>query len=200
MPRRGRGRCARSFGRRTQGAGRCARSSARGPQGKGRCAQRSGCCARSGKPRARRFKTRTPGSGPCAPARRRAFRTCAISLGARSDVDRRGGVSLKPSEGFIPKLLMHLRERAFQIQQGRCSYCRQPMWLQDCPSFARRLTLTQRQAPPLRCTAEHLVARCDGGRNAASNIAAACTHCNQGRHRRKAPLTPHQFHELVQRC
>ncbi len=42
----------------------------------------------------------------------------------------------------------------------------------------------------LRCTAEHLVAQCDGGTNAAANIVAACARCNHTRHKRQRPPEP----------
>ncbi|WP_282097584.1 HNH endonuclease [Luteibacter sp. SG786] len=50
----------------------------------------------------------------------------------------------------------------------------------------------------LRCTAEHLTARQDGGRNMASNIAAACWICNARRHRRKFPPPPAAYRAFVQ--
>jgi len=54
------------------------------------------------------------------------------------------------------------REHARRAQGGICIYCRQPMGKD--------------------VTAEHLVARMDGGRNTRGNIAAACRCCNAGRH------------------
>ena len=64
------------------------------------------------------------------------------------------------------------------------------MWLDDITSFAAEHRLTHRQARQRQCTAEHLVARCDGGKNTASNIVAACRECNSTRHRRNVPLSP----------
>ncbi|WP_115633538.1 HNH endonuclease [Alcaligenes faecalis] len=66
--------------------------------------------------------------------------------------------------------LQKARERAFKLQNGCCFYCGQRM----------------NQSPITKCTAEHLQARCDGGR-IAENIVAACWYCNNYRHRRKTP-------------
>lgn len=52
--------------------------------------------------------------------------------------------------------------------------------------FAATFHLSTRQARHLRCTAEHLHARVDGGGDSQSNIVAACQFCNVQRHRRKA--------------
>ena len=58
--------------------------------------------------------------------------------------------------------LQRLREHACRVQRGICIYCGLPMG-DDV-------------------TAEHLVARVDGGRNTGGNIVAACRRCNAGRH------------------
>jgi len=42
-------------------------------------------------------------------------------------------------------------------------------------------------AKRFQCTAEHLHARCDGGKDVSSNIVAACQFCNAARHRAKRP-------------
>jgi len=75
------------------------------------------------------------------------------------------------------------RARAFQRQNGRCCYCQCPTWLSDAAAFARQHGLTVSQASELRATAEHLVARQDGGKGAA-NIVVACLLCNRRRHQR----------------
>ena len=69
------------------------------------------------------------------------------------------------------KSLQRARERAFELQNGRCFYCMQRM----------------DQSPITKCTAEHLKARCDGGR-IAGNIVAACLYCNNERHRAEQPM------------
>ncbi|WP_394540206.1 HNH endonuclease [Lysobacter enzymogenes] len=89
--------------------------------------------------------------------------------------------------------LQRLRERAFVAQQGRCCYCGRAMWLQS-PS---ELDLQPPRTMSRQCTAEHLIARHEGGRSTRENIAAACWLCNQRRHRRRRPLSPDAFRELV---
>ncbi|WP_416347129.1 HNH endonuclease signature motif containing protein [Devosia sp.] len=48
-----------------------------------------------------------------------------------------------------------------------------------------------------RCTAEHLRARCDGGKDVLENVVAACWLCNNRRHRRKVPPAPEDYKRLV---
>ena len=72
------------------------------------------------------------------------------------------------------------RDQAFIRQHGRCCYC-------------KRFLLPTNARNPLRSTAEHLIARCDGGRDNRDNIAAACWECNDNRHRAKRPLPPGRF-------
>lgn len=90
------------------------------------------------------------------------------------------------------------RNAAFHRQHGRCYYCDFPMWLTDRPGFAAAHGLTLRQAARLQATAEHLVARQDGGKHGA-NVVAACLHCNQSRHRFRpcAAPSPEQFRVRV---
>ena len=91
------------------------------------------------------------------------------------------------------------REQAFQRQSHRCCYCGFLMWNEkDAGAFrSRHVTLTGKQADDLKCTAEHIIARCDGGTDAAHNIAAACLRCNRGRHARAKPLPADEFARLV---
>jgi len=56
------------------------------------------------------------------------------------------------------------------------------MWLQDIKGFCRRHNIAPDQALKLKCTAEHLIARKDGGPDTDENIVAACDFCNQARH------------------
>ena len=96
----------------------------------------------------------------------------------------------------MPSRIQTLRRQAFQRQQGRCFYCSVAMWLTspselpgaatDCRGYAR-----------LRCTAEHLVARSEGGRDSSENIVAACAHCNSTRHKRKRPPQPAVYRDAV---
>jgi len=84
--------------------------------------------------------------------------------------------------------LQILRAQACKQQGGRCFYCGRPMWTNDARVFAKQLGISRKQALPLRCTAEHLIARQDGGKDASENIVAACYACNHERH--ELPLAP----------
>ena len=84
-------------------------------------------------------------------------------------------------------LVMH-RHAAFLRQNTRCWYCTCPMWEADPADFAMAVGTTRKQARLLQCTAEHLVAKCEGGKDVATNIVAACRYCNVGRHKAKNPL------------
>ena len=95
-----------------------------------------------------------------------------------------------------PRTLRAHRIRAFEAQQGRCCYCGLPMW-QSSPEELKHHGLRARTIAPLRCTAEHLLAKQDGGRDAAYNIAAACWLCNSRRHKRKSPPDPDVYREIV---
>lgn len=94
----------------------------------------------------------------------------------------------------MPKL-QQLRTRAFHAQHGRCHYCGISMWL-DSPD---ELPPPRKSVRARQCTAEHLVARQDGGRDTAENIVAACLQCNLRRHRRKVPLPAAEYLSLVHR-
>ncbi|MCJ1879618.1 HNH endonuclease [Pseudomonas nitroreducens] len=80
--------------------------------------------------------------------------------------------------------LSAIRTRAFSRQQGRCYYCGCPMWQTNPDLFAQSHGVTRRQARAFQCTAEHLLARQDGGKDSLENIAAACLECNRRRHKR----------------
>jgi hypothetical protein len=73
------------------------------------------------------------------------------------------------------------------------------MWLDESSGFQERFNLSLAQAAGRRCTAEHLVARQDGGTDASHNIAAACLTCNASRHNRRRPPSWFEFIEYVQR-
>ena len=91
------------------------------------------------------------------------------------------------------------RLAAFKRQQGHCYYCGLPMWLEKPTAFAKKCGITERESARLQCTAEHLVARQDGGRNSRENIAAACRFCNGTRHRISSPLMPKRYRDHVLR-
>ena len=77
---------------------------------------------------------------------------------------------------------MRLRRAAARRQKLRCHYCNAHLWLTDATAFLARFGVDAEQAARFQCTAEHLVARRDGGPNAKSNVVVACRHCNLQRH------------------
>lgn len=91
--------------------------------------------------------------------------------------------------------LQALRSRAFIRQKERCHYCGLPMWQVDVRSFACRYGISVPQARAFQCTAEHLLARCEGGKNVTSNVVASCRHCNLTRHRRKRVPDPKRWQQ-----
>lgn len=97
----------------------------------------------------------------------------------------------------MAKSIKKHRALAFIKQGGLCIYCACPMWQDSPEEFAKRYGITVSQAMHHRCTAEHKIARQDGGTDCAENILAACHRCNQGRHKRKYPLTIEEFIRLV---
>ena len=98
----------------------------------------------------------------------------------------------------MPKNLQRARALAFHRQCGLCCYCKDPMWLRDPLDFALQYGITIPQALQRQGTAEHILAKCDGGRNGADNISAACRCCNQRRHRRSRALDSLRFADFVQ--
>ena len=74
--------------------------------------------------------------------------------------------------------LYKLRQKAFRRQEGHCYYCEYPMWLESWEEFAASFGISKAAAFHFRCTAEHLVARQDGGKDSPKNIVAACRFCN----------------------
>jgi len=91
------------------------------------------------------------------------------------------------------------RHNSYIAQAGRCCYCAYPMWENNPELFARTNNISLPQAKRFKCTAEHLIARKDGGKDEAANIVAACLWCNLKRHNRKLDLSPQAFRGLVQR-
>lgn len=91
------------------------------------------------------------------------------------------------------------RTNAFRTQAGRCIYCNAPMWQNDPDRFASAHGLSRAEAKRFQCTAEHRIARCDGGSDEIGNIVAACHYCNQGRHRRNARLSSDEFLAYVRK-
>ncbi len=95
------------------------------------------------------------------------------------------------------KKAQKIRNLKFRAQKARCYYRCQPMW-RDRPSrFAAKYGLTLEQARHLKATAEHLTARCEGGRDTPDNIVAACWFCNTRRHYAKRALAPVDYARKV---
>lgn len=90
-----------------------------------------------------------------------------------------------------------LRRKAGENQGWQCYYCQLPMWETDPKFFSARYRLSDRAALLFRCTAEHLVAQCDGGRDIEENIVAACLFCNKTRHRKKRPKDAASYASFV---
>jgi hypothetical protein len=93
----------------------------------------------------------------------------------------------------MPNLLARSRFAAFVRQDGLCHYCEKPIWLGDSVLFRARYSLTESQTRLRRCTAEHLIARKDGGGDGPDNIVAACPLCNWRRHRCANELDPVRY-------
>jgi 5-methylcytosine-specific restriction endonuclease McrA len=96
------------------------------------------------------------------------------------------------------KTLVNHRKSAFIAQSGHCFYCKLPMWESDVESFAKARKISPSQAKLFKCTAEHLKARKDGGKDTKQNIVAACHNCNQKRHHIKVAPSPDDYRQLVQ--
>jgi 5-methylcytosine-specific restriction endonuclease McrA len=88
----------------------------------------------------------------------------------------------------MPTQLQRSRHLAFVRQGGKCFYCELPMWLGASAAGPKSL----------RCTAEHLIARSEGGSDSPNNVVAACAKCNHTRHRLKRPPEPTVYQAQVQ--
>jgi hypothetical protein len=112
----------------------------------------------------------------------------SFQLGGTSGLSN-GAVSLHQTQGWMmPKSrIARLRDNAAKSQQGRCFYCGFEMM--SSHSAALRF----------RCTAEHLIAKSDGGQDTEDNVVAACRFCNQKRHERSEPMDPKAFRAHVQK-
>ena len=83
--------------------------------------------------------------------------------------------------------LKNLKIQAARQQGWRCFYCRLPMWNGGPERYIAHYGISPGLAKRFQCTAEHVQARCDGGKDVASNIVAACRFCNAARHKAKRP-------------
>jgi len=97
----------------------------------------------------------------------------------------------------MSRSLKKIRARAFKSQEGRCFYCEFPMWLADPRAHPLSAITPAGALRRLQCTAEHKLARVDGGSDKSPNIVAACRFCNETRHRRPNPLSSKRFKQFV---
>ena len=116
-----------------------------------------------------------------------------------SGLIRTRGTSSQQWSSSMSHALQALRRAAAESQDNLCYYCRCPMWHSDVRHFSETFGLSEPQAQLLQCTAEHLQAKRDGGRNTKTNVVAACRFCNTRRHARPKPLEPDRYRQLVQR-
>ena len=91
-----------------------------------------------------------------------------------------------------------LRRKAFITQSFRCFYCNTLMWETDSTDFISKYNTPPYLTQKLKCTAEHLYPKNEGGRDVANNIVAACFFCNTTRHKAKKPLEPNLYFIRVQ--
>jgi len=98
----------------------------------------------------------------------------------------------------MSKSIKKNRALAFESQDGKCCYCGFPMWIGSPGDYLPSRFASKPAMNRLRCTAEHKVARVDGGPNSRRNIVAACWFCNQNRHRRPNPLSSEKYAVFVQ--
>jgi 5-methylcytosine-specific restriction endonuclease McrA len=98
----------------------------------------------------------------------------------------------------MSKTVQKNRLNAFIKQNGRCYYCGSLMWMENPQEFAKTHSISLKNAKQLLCTAEHVIAKCDGGTNSNENIVASCRHCNKTRHRRKNPPDSQKYKKQVQ--
>jgi 5-methylcytosine-specific restriction endonuclease McrA len=89
------------------------------------------------------------------------------------------------------------RARAFESQEGKCFYCGFRMWMNEPSGHPLWSRVSPAALNRFQCTAEHKVARTDGGSDARRNIVAACRFCNEARHRRPIPPSSETFKKLV---
>ena len=95
------------------------------------------------------------------------------------------------------KTIQKHRSTAFAKQNGKCFYCNSPMWKEDKSKFSKTYKIPESYAGRFQCTAEHLMARQDGGTDQKRNIVAACKFCNMTRHKRPKPMQVDSYKKLV---
>ena len=78
-----------------------------------------------------------------------------------------------------------LRAVLYKAQNGKCCYCKRPVWLCEKPETKKdameRLSVSKRQVRKRRATLDHLTPKSEGGSNYKGNFALACNGCNSER-------------------
>lgn len=93
--------------------------------------------------------------------------------------------------------LRRFRKVAMRRQKHRCHYCDAPMWTRRPELFAEQHGLRLEDTAHFQCTAEHMLARRDGGEEV-RNIVAACRYCNITRHEAEEPMAADAYRAHVQ--
>jgi hypothetical protein len=106
------------------------------------------------------------------------------------------GLQLTIGALMTARKVRHRRSAALS-QANRCYYCLFPMCEAGGSPLRNRHRLSRQESALLRCTAEHLKARSEGGTDAAKNIVAAHLYCNQARHQTTRALPPEQYKDWV---
>lgn len=96
-------------------------------------------------------------------------------------------------------ILVKNRTHAFHVQSGLCFYCNQPMWINYPELFSNKYGISIKSAQNFKCTAEHVIARQDGGSDRIDNIVASCLYCNRTRHKAKLVLSADKYMTKVAR-
>ena len=94
------------------------------------------------------------------------------------------------SRETVPSPLALLRDSSLQRQRGRCFHYGVFLAPAKLEAFAKRFKLSPDQIRPLQCTAKHLKARKDGGKDEPENIVAARRKCNEDRHAHGNDFSP----------
>lgn len=90
----------------------------------------------------------------------------------------------RKSSGFAHERLRELRDAAAKAQNGLCYYCGCVM----CKANLKADT---------SASAEHLIARQDGGQDTKTNVVAACRRCNTLRHGKYGGMDHARFKSLM---
>lgn len=107
-----------------------------------------------------------------------------------------GFTSLTQRPTMTPRLSV-ARATSYASQNHRCFYCGVRMWLKSPDELSSDCLIPKGVLASIRCTAEHLKARQDGGKDGLTNIVAACLTCNRRRHARKKAPAPSAYRIMI---